>query len=166
MTGSIHQLTIFQDLDSLQLTQLEPIFVPNEFRAGDRIFSQGEKAISLYLILAGEVEVHFKPDDGPQLTVARVQTGGIVGWSAALGRPCYTSSVDCATDCQFLRVYRDDLSRLCQQEPELSRLVLERLAIVIAERLRNTHAQVLALLEQGMRALNSEEPWNQDDHQV
>jgi hypothetical protein len=45
----------------------------------------------------------------------------------------------------------DDLRTLCDRYPETGSLVLERLAAVIAKRIRNTHTHVLALLEQGMR---------------
>ena len=45
----------------------------------------------------------------------------------------------------------EDLRQLLERYPETGTLVLERLAAVIAERLRNTHEQVMALLLQGMR---------------
>jgi CRP-like cAMP-binding protein len=100
--------------------------------------------------MQGEVAVIFKPDDGPEMVVARIKPQGVAGWSAAIGSPCYTSSVKSSMDSRLLRVDRNDLRILCSMDPDLGRILLERLAIIIAERLRNTHAQVLALLEQGM----------------
>jgi len=86
------------------------------------------------------------------LTIARIKPEGVLGWSAALGSPEYTSSAVCEADCTLLRISGEDLRNLCDRYPETGSYVLERLAEVIAKRLRNTHTQVLALLEQGMQA--------------
>ena len=147
----LQKMTIFQDLTAQQFARFAPLFVPCEFREGEAIFEQGEAALSLYVVVDGEVAVRYKPEDGPELTIVKVQSEGIVGWSAALGNPTYTSSVDCLTDCVLLKVTSLDLRELCAQDPEAGDLLLERLAMVIAERLRNTHGHVLALLEQGLR---------------
>lgn len=74
-----------------------------------------------------------------------------MGWSALIGRRFYTSAVICTADATMLRVNGADLQKLCEQELETGVLVLERLADVIAERLRNTHPQVLSLLENSIR---------------
>jgi CRP-like cAMP-binding protein len=95
--------------------------------------------------------VQFKPDDGPPITVANIGRNGVVGWSAALGSRTYTSGARCSEYTQLLRVRGYDLRKLCEQHPETGVLILDRLAAVIAERLRNTHAQVVALLELGLR---------------
>jgi hypothetical protein len=52
----------------------------------------------------------------------------------------------------MLRVRGEDLRNLCNENPDTGILILERLATVIAERLRNTHDHVMALLLQGLHA--------------
>lgn len=145
------QLSIFQDFSPAQRQLLQPLFLICNQPAGTVIFEQGDPAEYLYLVLEGEVHVRFKPDDGPALTVARVRPEGVVGWSAALGSPAYTSAAICITDCQMLCISGEDLQQFCQCHPDAGSLLLERLATVIAERLRNTHQHVIALLEQGLR---------------
>jgi CRP-like cAMP-binding protein len=145
------QLQILQGLGDEQRKRLLSLFTPCEFQTGQTIFEQGNLARSLYLVMQGEVVVLFKPEDGPEMVVARIHPQGVVGWSAAIGSPCYTSSVKCSADSLLVRIDGDDLRNLCGQEPELGKIFLERLAIIIAERLRNTYAQVYALLEQGLR---------------
>jgi CRP-like cAMP-binding protein len=144
------QVQIFHDLPAFQQARLASLFSFCEYQADQTIFEQGERARHLYLVMQGEVAVIFKPDDGTEMVVARIKPQGVVGWSAAIGSPFYTSSVKCSTDSILLQVDSHDLRILCNMDPELGRILLERLAIIIAERLRNTHAQVLALLEQGM----------------
>jgi CRP-like cAMP-binding protein len=146
------QIGLFQALNTAEQNLLRPLFVACEYMAGDKLFEQGNPAEYLYLVLSGEVHIHYKPDDGPPITLSRVRQGGIVGWSAALGNYAYTSEAECAIDAQLLRLRREDLLWLCQEHPDLGAYTLEILADVIAERLRSTHEQVIELLKQGMQS--------------
>lgn len=144
-------LPLFEDLSQAQCSLLQAIFIPCDYYADSMLFAQGDPAEFLYIVAKGEVIVNYKPDDGPPLTVAHVHRNGVVGWSAALGSRTYTSGAQCAEYTQLLRVRGYDLRKLCEQYPETGVLLLDRLATVIAERLRNTHEQVVALLELGLR---------------
>jgi hypothetical protein len=57
----------------------------------------------------------------------------------------------CAVESQLLVVRSDDLRRFYEEHPQTAELLLERLAAMIADRLRHTHPQIMALLENGMR---------------
>lgn len=149
---SFDQLSLFQGFGSQQLELLQPLFTVCEQSEGDILFQQGEAAEHLYLLVEGEAVVRYKPDDGPWLTVARIRPEGVIGWSAALGSPAYTSSALCTADSCLLRISGENLRRLCEEHPRTGSLVLERLALIIAQRLRNTHNHVIALLEQGLGA--------------
>ncbi|MGW8249787.1 MAG: Crp/Fnr family transcriptional regulator, partial [Anaerolineales bacterium] len=116
----------------------------------DVLFEQGDFAEYLYLVVNGEVTIRYKPEDGAPITITRVRAGGVVGWSAALGNRQYTSGAVCSDYTQMLRVRGRDLKHLCEEHPETGILILERLAWVIAERLRHTHEQVVELLKQGI----------------
>jgi CRP-like cAMP-binding protein len=149
--NSLEQLSLFEDFDPEQRALLGELFSPSFEPLGTLLFEQGAPAEHLYLVVDGEVHIQYKPDDGPLLTVARVQANGVVGWSAALGSPFYTSSAECSEDCNLLRVRGEDLRTLYKEHPDTGRKILGRLAAVIAERLRNTHHHVVELLEQGLR---------------
>jgi CRP/FNR family cyclic AMP-dependent transcriptional regulator len=149
-TCTFPQLFLFRELSSEHLELLSPLFIPCDFSTDAILFEQGDPAEYLFAVVSGEVVVNFKPDDGPNIVVARVQPGSIVGWSAALGSRRYTSSAMCTLDTQLLRVRGDDLRRLCLQHPETGTVFLDRLATVIAERLHSTHDLVLSLLQLGL----------------
>jgi CRP-like cAMP-binding protein len=153
MTGDIFpDFPIFKGLSEEQLVLLRPIFTPFDCHAGTVIFEQGELATYAYLIISGEVSIQFKPEDGQVIPIARLHEGSVVGWSAVIGRRFYTSAAICTQYSQFLRLRGADLQALCEHHPETGVLFLERLADVVAERLNCTHPQVMALLENGMRA--------------
>lgn len=140
------RLPIFAGLDSEQISQLAPFLSEWKIEKGVVIFEQGQAAKYLYILLTGEVAVRYKPYDGPLLTVARIEPGGVFGWSAALGREEYTSGAVALKDSLSYRLRGGSLPEICTRHPETGRIWLERLASVIAERLRSTHTQVLDIL--------------------
>ena len=122
--------------------KFEPIFFGRE----QVIFNQGDKADRLYILVSGKVEIRFKPHDGEMITVANIGVGDVFGWSAALGRAFYTSCAVAKSESQALSIRGEVLRELCASHPETGVIILERLAEVIAERLRNTHQKVVELL--------------------
>jgi CRP-like cAMP-binding protein len=146
----LNQLHLLEGLSPEQRELVYSLLEPCDYEEGSILFEQGEPADNLYLVLDGEITVQFKPDDGPALIVARVGPQGVVGWSAALGSPEYTSGAICTTDCKMLCLSGVNLRDLCENYPETGTIILERLAAVISERLTNTHTHVIALLEQGL----------------
>ncbi len=152
MAVSLHKQTLlFDNLTAAELAIIKQLFIPIQMPAGACIFNQGDEAIFLYIVVDGEVHIQFKPYDGPAMTIARIHKDGVIGWSAALGSPAYTSSAICVDECQLLRVRGEDLGHLYEKHPEIGSRVVDRLANVIAQRMRNTHGQVLELLENGLR---------------
>lgn len=144
------QLQLFKGLSPDQLRLLKPLFIPCDCYGDTVLFEQGERAEYLYLVVVGEVAIQYNPDDGQPILVSRIKRGGVVGWSAVLGNRVYTSAAICTRYTQMLRIKGTDLRDLCEQNPETGILILERLAEIVAERLRNTHEQVVALLKEGL----------------
>ncbi len=145
-----NQLPLFEGLSFAQRNLLRPLFIPCEYHGGTVLFEQGDPAENLYLILVGEVVIRYKPEDGPEITLAHLRDGGIVGWSAAFGRSSYTSGASCISYTQALRVRGEDLREMCERYPETGDLILMRLADAIAERMSNTNEQVVDLIKQGL----------------
>lgn len=145
-------LPLFQGFKSQNLSLLAELVQRETFPDGTIIFNQGDRADNLYVLTSGRVAIRFKPEDGETLTVTEVEEGGVFGWSSALGRETYTSCAVCMMESHALSMRGDKLRELCATYPETGVIILERLAEVIAERLRNTHAHVVEMLRQGMHS--------------
>jgi CRP/FNR family transcriptional regulator, cyclic AMP receptor protein len=148
--SELASLAIFEGLAPEDMRWVTPLLETCSFAQDDVIFEQGHVAIHLYILLKGEVLVRFKPYDGPVLTVAHIQAGGVFGWSAALGRTTYSSGAVAAECGEAIRIRGEQLRALCEQHPAIGVVVLDQLANVIAERLRSTHGQILDMLTEGM----------------
>lgn len=149
---SIENLFLFEDLDDEAMDLLLPLFHNCGCEQEEIIFEQGDEADFLYILIEGEVSIRFKPDDGQEMVISRISSGGVFGWSAAFGSEFYTSGAYCDSDSELIRVKGADLKMLCEKHPEIGILIIERLAAIVAERLRNTHAQVVSLLSYGLRS--------------
>ena len=145
-------LPLFHDLTPAQLDLIRPLFIACECHPGTVLFEQGEPAIFLYLIISGEVVIRYQPeDDHENITVTHVRDGGMVGWSAVIGRRFYTSAAICSQYTRMLRVRGSDLQTMCEQHPDPGLCILDRLATMVAERVHAGHPQIVALLELGLR---------------
>lgn len=147
----LERLSFFEGLSAADVRLLTPYFRSQFFPADTVIFEQGDIAESLYLVVKGEILIRYKPDDGPMMTVTRVQQGGVFGWSAALGNVAYTSGAMCTTDCEVLQVRGEDLRAICEKHPGVGKVILDRLANVISERWQSRRTQVTSLLAKGIR---------------
>jgi CRP-like cAMP-binding protein len=148
---SLETLPLFHGLTPSELKLVISRFEDISFPAEHVVFNQGDPADKLYVVISGRVAIRFKPDDGDILNVTEVERNGVFGWSAVLGRQSYTSSAICLEDCEAVYVRGDVLRKLCETHAETGVIILERLAEVIAERLRSTHAHVVDLLQRGIQ---------------
>ncbi|MHC1781634.1 MAG: Crp/Fnr family transcriptional regulator [Anaerolineaceae bacterium] len=144
------ELSIFHGLNPEQLDQLASLIELYRFSKDDVIFGQGQATDFLYILLSGEVEIRYKPYDGPILSVARIFIGGVFGWSAVVGHESYTSMAIAARDGEAYRMSGQELKDFCSGNPTTGVIILEHLAGAIAERLQSTHAQILTILGQSM----------------
>ncbi len=149
---ALRSCVLFTGFSEKQLSDLAELVEGEHLQDGQIIFAQDDPADRLYVLLSGRVAIRFKPHDGDMLTVTEIGQGGVFGWSAALGRRSYTSSAVCLQAGDALGLRGTDLRRLCEAQPETGVVILERLAEVIAQRLRSTHEQVVELLRLGMRS--------------
>jgi CRP/FNR family transcriptional regulator, cyclic AMP receptor protein len=151
MVEKVLSHSVFMEgLTEEQLRLIDSLIEEVHYQQNDLIFQQGERTRYLYFVVDGRVAIRFNPEDGPVLTVSEISSGDVFGWSAALGTTCYTSSAVCLEEGSFLRLEGTDLKKLCQEHPETGILILNRLAGVIAQRLRGTHEKVVAMLHQGL----------------
>jgi CRP-like cAMP-binding protein len=148
----LEQFPLFDGFSEDQMDLLSPLFVECDCHAGTVLFEQGEPAIYFYLVSDGEVTIHYKPEDDQDIVIARIKPGGMIGWSAVIGRRSYTSAAICSEYTELLRVRGSDLQTLISQHPETGNQFVDRLAEVVAQRLEKSHPQVLELLENGLRS--------------
>ena len=156
MFKELESVPLFKDMDDHVRRMLEPLFEPFSCPAEAVIFEQGEPAHYLYLILEGTVEMLYKPYDGPQITITYLAQGSIIGWSAVVGNATYTSGAVSKEDIRAIRMSSRDLHKLCADEPEAGRIILDSLADSVSSRWQDAREQIQTLLNSTVSARREE----------
>jgi len=151
MFSDLNLVPAFEDLSNEYVDLLKPLFEPFSCYAGAIVLQQGAPADYLYLILKGTVEISFEPYDGNLITISHVEQDGWFGWSAVVGSEKYTSSALAIKELETIRIHRNELRKLCAEQPEAGQVVLERLANNVSPRRKDAHKQVRSILEKGMK---------------
>lgn len=142
---------LFDKLTPDERVVIAPLFKVMVYPDQTIIFTQGFPALYLYFLSQGEVIIRHKPDDGDPLTVARIQPGGVFGWSAALMRPYYSSSAITVGKTEVLRLHNQALRHFYQENPRCGERLVELLSVSIAERLHSPRDLLLSLLQEHLQ---------------
>ncbi len=109
-----------------------------EFKAGDVIFSKGDEATNMYVVIEGEVEIDVL--DG---LVEHVEKGGFFGEMALITDEARSATVYAKTDCKVVPVDERRFLFMLQETPGFSLLIMR----VLVERLRRRNQHVADLLK-------------------
>lgn len=115
------------------------------------IIQQGSKAEYIYVMARGRVEIIYKPYDGNAITVTHAEAGGVFGWSAVTGSRLYSSSGIAIEPVAGIRMRGDRIRKLCRENPEAGREILNCLADAVGSRWKDAHNQVRSILSHGMK---------------
>jgi len=88
------------------------------YRAGDRVFEEGNRADGFYAVVEGAFELRIREADGGE-TVRRIGPGGHFGERVLLGEGLRTGTVRALEDSLVLVVGAEDFQRLAKALPPL-----------------------------------------------
>ena len=150
LIGDRLKLTLFEDFSDMELDELKRIIELARYSAGEVILRQNQRAINLYIVVNGEVEITHKPYDAPEITVGRLSSGGVFGWSSILCKEFYSSTVSASTDCSVYRIQGYKLQQFCELHQETGVVLLEKIAMSVAQQPAKIHEQILSMISLAM----------------
>lgn len=148
--GIVEKLPIFRGLPKTTAVGLRPLLHDLKLAEGEHIFEQGDPAEQVYVVVDGEIEIVYRPDDGGSIMVGAIRSGGVFGLSAALGRRVYTSGAQSSRASQVVWIAREDLKRYCRGNSVAGEQFLARLAHAIAGRLEKPANDIALKLHQAL----------------
>ena len=104
------------------------------------VFTEGEAARGVYVVLAGEVRVSIGSPDGKRLTLRIVRQGELLGLSSALSGSCYNATAEPLYPARLAYIGREALLAFLAHHPAAYLAVIEELSrkvSVACEQLRN-----------------------------
>jgi CRP-like cAMP-binding protein len=118
------RVPLFSALDETQLRSLIERVDLVQLDENERVFRQGDEGDGLYVIASGEVAVVRESAAGGDTELARLGEGAFFGEIALLTRQKRTATVLATRTTDLLRVSRDLLLSLIEEEPQVLKVVL------------------------------------------
>ena len=120
---------LFGSLDGPARARLAGRMTTRSFDAGTMILRQGSSAVTLYLILEGEVQVVREAEDGTaRTTVAMLGVGDVFGEMALLDDEARSSSVTATTLTRCALLSRWEFQQELRRQPDLAIALLRTLS--------------------------------------
>ena len=141
------KIDIFKDLRQEAVADLSDAAVHETYEKGVRLFSAGDPAENVFILVEGAVELVLGTGATSHYTVNRI--GEIFGWSSAVGRNSYSAGATCMAKTEVIRIDRKSLEAVFDAHARSGRVFYRRLAEAMGERWLEMHQTVMSLLEQG-----------------
>jgi len=113
--------------------------------AGTQLFSEGDPADTLNIIVRGEVNIQFILGSGERRTVDTLVDGDILGWSALVEPYKYTAVGTASKEMQVVSINAKKLRELCDKDPLLGYRLMTQIAKLLAHRLEGARIQLAAI---------------------
>jgi CRP-like cAMP-binding protein len=119
----LKSVPLFSQLSGEELRPVAEMFSEVSFTKGSTIFKEREPGDSFYVILGGAVTVKR---GGREIAVLREKD--YFGEMALLDYEARSATLVAASDCELLKLNRDDFHELLEEYPRLSREIIRTLA--------------------------------------
>lgn len=144
-TETLSQFSLFNGLPEALLNEIVAISKEASYKKDEFVFREGEAADKLHFLINGSIALRVKLTSRPdRVTVSFISTPyQSFGWSGVVPPYHYTSSAECDEDSNLLIIPAAPFMKLLEQNPESGFKVMQRITVIIADRLRNSHQALL-----------------------
>ncbi len=132
--ATLKRIPIFSQLSYNELVKVLGLTLLTHRGAGESIINEGEPGDELFVVLAGQVEVH----KGAQV-ITTLGAGAHLGEMAMVDNAPRSASVRAKTDVNLLAMRREEFFGLIRSEPAIASKLLWSFVQVLSSRLRNTN---------------------------
>lgn len=141
----LKQMTLFHNLDSLELIQASKYVSHKGFNKDEMVISEGEIGDSLYIVKSGQFKA-FVIRDGIEQHLATFNVGDSFGELSLIDAHPRSASVSAITEGELLIFSKSDFEKLLNYSERLKIKLLENLVMDLSSKLRRTNDRLLRLL--------------------
>lgn len=147
-TETLSQFSLFNGLPEGLLQKIAVMSQEASYEKDEIVFREGEAADKLHFLIHGSIALKVKLTSRPeQVTVSFVSTPyQSFGWSGVVPPYHYTSSAECDEASRLLIIPAEPFMKVLEQNPESGFKVMQRISVIIADRLRNSRQALLKTL--------------------
>jgi len=151
--GLFKKISLFHDLSDQELKQVLQLAVPRTFPAGSVIIREGEAGDSMFIMVAGEVEITKRlglvlDEETPNERIIirlKAEEGVCFGEMSLLENEPRSATVTALTECRLMEMGREVFMKLIRQNSDMGCKILLRLAQLLSKYLRKTNQDMVKL---------------------
>jgi CRP-like cAMP-binding protein len=110
--------------------------------AGKTLFSEGDRAETMFILVDGEVDIKYTLGNGEQRTIDTLVAGDIVVWSTLVEPYRCTANGVTRGACRLISINGPKLRELCEKNPDLGYRMLISITQLLAARLDGARVQL------------------------
>ena len=123
----LQEMPILSSLSQSDWEKIKHLFVEKRFGKDDYIFFEGDPFSWLGVVLEGRVKMIKHSENGKDVVVDMISSGGMLGELAAFNGEPYPATAQAMEPTVVASIQRDDYLRLLKQYPALALRVIEEL---------------------------------------
>jgi CRP-like cAMP-binding protein len=140
-------MNLFEFLKLEELEDIAALARVEEFKAGDYIFKEGDKAEKIYLVLEGRVAVEIEIGPNKKAVVYTETKGKMFGYPSLVKPHTFSTYARCMDQVKLVTIKAGDLvEKVFKNDCRRGYLVMNKLAEIIAVKLKETRMQLLSLV--------------------
>jgi CRP-like cAMP-binding protein len=140
----LKKIPLFANLTSEHLAKVSAIATQKEFRANDKIFSEGDVGTEMYLIMKGKVRISKMVPGVGEEALAILEPGSYFGEMALIDDTPRSADATAHLSCTLWCVQKADLEELMFLHKDLAYELLWTFVRTLSARLRETNDKIKA----------------------
>ncbi len=143
----LHELELFRGLSENPLSMLSTCMVEKKYSPAETIFKTGDESDEIYFIRLGNVKIVLPLSAGMFHHLVTITKGGFFGDMAFLDKRKRSADAVSIDEVVLYVLSRNKFNEIAIKYPEVAGLFFEKLAFVIAHRLRQSDVELKELQE-------------------
>jgi MFS superfamily sulfate permease-like transporter len=139
---ALADVDLLRDLTAAELALVTGLVQRASYRAGERIFRQGEPGRELFIVTQGRASAYLDQPDGGRVRLATFATGTAFGELAILDAGPRSATVIADENIVCCKLTTDDFAQLAKTAPDVAIKLLTRLGRELSGRLRRANRTI------------------------
>jgi CRP/FNR family cyclic AMP-dependent transcriptional regulator len=144
----LRRFPFFSGLTDEEIKSIAMISDEETYEANTFIFREGDKAQKMFVLIEGTVDIMVNTDEEglERETVSTLNHGDVFCWSAVVEPNLLTASAFAATPVIVVAIDGAGLRAMFELDCHLGFRILQKAAVIISDRLKDTRIQMLSLV--------------------
>jgi CRP/FNR family transcriptional regulator, polysaccharide utilization system transcription regulator len=146
-TCAARNKSIFKNLDTITLSQIEEVKTCKQYQKGELIFSEGAYPRGLFCIQSGKIKVTQLGADAKEQIVHLANDGDVMGYRALLGEDTFSCSAIALEDSKVCFIPKNEFQHLIESN---GKLTLE-IAHLLSDELKEAERKITHTAQQPVK---------------